>query len=157
MKTKHTSKEKLESKEIQTKKNKNVQKVHLKTSCKKSLGRLKENRKILFYVKAVLLVVPWVRVEFTIQIYLSLYFPFKIFIIILWLWKKIFNEKQREKDQANFPDNSHIMVLLVHPLMLMTALLQRETVRNKTKIKPTPKPTLTTKQKKILSEVMLPM
>jgi hypothetical protein len=61
MKTKHTSEEKLESKEIQTKKY--VQKVYLKTSCKKSLGRLKESRKILFDVKAVLLVVPWVRVD----------------------------------------------------------------------------------------------
>jgi hypothetical protein len=83
MKTKQNNKEKLESKEIQTEKY--VQKVYLKTSCKKSLGRLKENRKIMFDVKAVLLVVPWVRVEFTIQIYLSLYFPFKIFIIILQL------------------------------------------------------------------------
>jgi hypothetical protein len=61
METKHTSEEKLESKEIQTKKY--VQKVHLKTSCNKSLGRLKESRKILFDVKAVLLVVPWVRVD----------------------------------------------------------------------------------------------
>jgi hypothetical protein len=39
----------------------------------------------------------------------------------------------------------------------MTALLQRETVRNKAKRKPTPKPTLTTKQIKILRKVMLPM
>jgi hypothetical protein len=61
METKHTSEEKLERKEIQTKKY--VQKVHLKTSCKKSLGRLKESRKILFDGKAVLLVVPWVRVD----------------------------------------------------------------------------------------------
>jgi hypothetical protein len=53
---------KFESKEIQTKK-KYVQKVHLKTSCNKSLGRLKESRKILFDGKAVLLVVPWVRVD----------------------------------------------------------------------------------------------
>jgi hypothetical protein len=60
-------------------------KMGLKTSCKKSLGRLKKNRKIMIDVKSVLLVVPWVRVEFTIQIYLSLYFPFKIFIIILRL------------------------------------------------------------------------
>jgi hypothetical protein len=44
-------------------KKKNVQKVYLKTSCKKSLGRLKESRKILFDVKAVLLMVPWVRVD----------------------------------------------------------------------------------------------
>jgi hypothetical protein len=42
---------------------KNVQNVHLKTSCNKSLGRLKESRKILFDGKAVLLVVPWVRVD----------------------------------------------------------------------------------------------
>ena len=62
-----------------------LQRVYLKTTCKKSLGRLKENRKILFDVKAVLLIVPWVWVEFTIQIYLSPYFPFKIFIIILQL------------------------------------------------------------------------
>jgi hypothetical protein len=58
---------------------------------------------------------------------------------------------------VDFPDNSHIMVLLVHPIVFMTALLQREIVRNKAKRKPTPKPTLTTKQIKILSEVMLPM
>jgi hypothetical protein len=56
MKTKHTSEEKLESKEIQTEKY--VQRVYLKTSCKKSFGRLKESRKIMFDVKAVLLVVP---------------------------------------------------------------------------------------------------
>jgi hypothetical protein len=60
-------------------------KLDLKTSREISLEKLKENRKILIDVKAVLLVVPWVRVEFTIQIYLSLYFPFKIFIIILRL------------------------------------------------------------------------
>jgi hypothetical protein len=48
---------------IQTTKNKYVQKVHMKTSCNKSLGRLKESRKILFDEKAVLLVVPWVRVD----------------------------------------------------------------------------------------------
>jgi hypothetical protein len=69
----------------------------------------------------------------------------------------MFNEKQREKDHADFPDNSHIMVLVVCPLVLMTALLQREIVRNKTKRKPTPKPNLTTKQIRILREVMLPM
>jgi hypothetical protein len=61
METKHTSEEKFESKEIQTKKY--VQKVHLKTSCNKSLGRLKESRKIMFDGKEVLLVVPWVRVD----------------------------------------------------------------------------------------------
>jgi hypothetical protein len=61
MKKKNTSEEKLESKEIQTKKY--AQKVYLKTSCKESLGRLKESRKILFDVKLVLLVVPWVRVD----------------------------------------------------------------------------------------------
>jgi hypothetical protein len=44
-------------------KKKYVQKVHLKTSCNKSLGRLKEIRKIMFDGKAVLLVVPWVRVD----------------------------------------------------------------------------------------------
>jgi hypothetical protein len=39
----------------------------------------------------------------------------------------------------------------------MTALLPRETMRNKAKRKPTPKPTLTTKEIKILHKVMLPM
>ena len=58
----------------------------------------------------------------------------------------MFNEKKREKDQADFPDNIHIMVLLVCPLVFITALLQREKLRNKTKRKPTPKPTLTAKQ-----------
>jgi hypothetical protein len=56
----------LESKEIQTTKTKNkyAQKVHLKTSCNKSLGKLKESRKILWNDgKAVLLMVPWVRVD----------------------------------------------------------------------------------------------
>ena len=57
----------------------------------------------------------------------------------------------------DFPDNHHVMVLMVHPLALMTALLQREIVRNKTKRKPTPKPNLTNKQIRILREVMLPM
>jgi hypothetical protein len=61
METKHTSEEKLEGKEIQTKKC--VPKVHLKTSCNKSLGKLKEGIKILFDEKAFLLVVPWVRVD----------------------------------------------------------------------------------------------
>jgi hypothetical protein len=37
--------------------------VHLKTSCNKSLGKLKESRKILNDGKAVLLMVPWVRVD----------------------------------------------------------------------------------------------
>jgi hypothetical protein len=57
----------------------------------------------------------------------------------------------------DFPDNHHVMVLMVHLLALMTALLQREIVRNKTKRNDTPKPTLTTKQIRILREVMLPM
>jgi hypothetical protein len=61
-------------------KRKYVQKVHLKTSCNKSLRKLKESRKIMFDGKTVLLVVLWVRL---IQIYLSLYFPFKIFMTIL--------------------------------------------------------------------------
>ena len=69
----------------------------------------------------------------------------------------MFNKKQRENDQADFPDNSHIMVLLVRRLVLMTALLQRETVRNKTRRKHAPKPILTTKQIRILCEVILPM
>ena len=42
----------------------------------------------------------------------------------------------------DFPENIHIMVLLVCPLVFITALLQREKLRNKTKIKPT----LSTKQ-----------
>jgi hypothetical protein len=49
-------------------------------------------------MSAVLLVAPWVRVELIVQIYLSLYFPFKIFMMILRFRKGIFNEKQREKD-----------------------------------------------------------
>ena len=48
------------------------------------------------------------------------------------------------------------MVLLMHPLVFLT-VRNKETVRNKAKRKPAPKPTLTTKQIKILSEVMLPM
>ena len=51
--------------------NQNSQKVHLKTSCNKSLGRLK-SRKILFDGKAVLLVVPWVRVD--LDLFISLLF-----------------------------------------------------------------------------------
>jgi hypothetical protein len=70
-----TSEERFESKEIQTKKY--VQKVHLKTSCNKSLGRLKESRKILFDGRTVLLG------SGLIKIYLSLYFPFNIFMTIL--------------------------------------------------------------------------
>jgi hypothetical protein len=64
-KSKHTSEEKI-GKQInpnkKNKKNKHAQKVHLKTSCNKSLGKLK-SRKILFDGKAVLLMVPWVRVD----------------------------------------------------------------------------------------------
>jgi hypothetical protein len=58
-------KKKLESKEIQTTKNKRkyVQKVHPKTSCNKSLRKPKESRKVLHDGKAVLLMVPWVRVD----------------------------------------------------------------------------------------------
>jgi hypothetical protein len=67
METKHTSEEKIGKQRNPNNKNKKkqkyVQKVHLKTSCHKSLGRLK-SRKILFDGKAVLLVVPWVRVDF---------------------------------------------------------------------------------------------
>jgi hypothetical protein len=58
---------------------------------------------------------------------------------------------------VDFPDNNHVMVLVVRPLAFMTALLQREIVRNKTERKPIPKPTLTTKQIRILREVMFPM
>jgi hypothetical protein len=58
----------------------------------------KNNRKILIKMSAVLLVTHWVRVELIVQIYLSLYFPFKIFMMILHFRKQIFNEKQREKD-----------------------------------------------------------
>jgi hypothetical protein len=55
--------------------------------------------------------------------------------------------KSREKIfKVDFPDNIHIMVLLVYPLVFITGLLHKEILRNKTKIKPTPKPTLTTKQ-----------
>jgi hypothetical protein len=62
------------------KKIKNIYKrVDLKSSREISLERLKENRKILINMNAVLLVAPWVRVEFTVQIYLSLYFSFKKF------------------------------------------------------------------------------
>jgi hypothetical protein len=63
-------KKKLESKEIQTTKNKSkyVQKVHPKTSCNKSLRKLKESRKILDDEKAVLLMVSWVRVDLALFI-----------------------------------------------------------------------------------------
>jgi hypothetical protein len=57
------AKKDLKAKKSKKNKKKYVQKVHLKTSCNKSLGRLKESRKILFDGKAVLLVVPWVRVD----------------------------------------------------------------------------------------------
>jgi ribosomal protein L44E len=50
-------------------KNKYAQKVHLKNSCNKSLGKLK-SRKILFDGKAVLLMVPWVRVD--LDLFISL-------------------------------------------------------------------------------------
>jgi hypothetical protein len=49
-------------------------------------------------MSAVLLVAPWVRVELIVQISISLYFPFKFFMMILRFRKEIFNEKQREKD-----------------------------------------------------------
>jgi hypothetical protein len=55
-------------------------------------------------------------------------------------------KEERKRFKVDFPDKIHIMVLLVCPLVLITALLQRETLRNKTKRKTTPKPTLTTKK-----------
>jgi hypothetical protein len=42
----------------------------MKTSCNKSLGKLKESRKILIDGKEVLLVVPWVRVD--LDLFISL-------------------------------------------------------------------------------------
>jgi hypothetical protein len=57
--------------------------VDLESSREISLERLKENRKILINMSAVLLVAPWFRVELIVQIYLSLYFSFKIFMMIL--------------------------------------------------------------------------
>jgi ABC-type tungstate transport system substrate-binding protein len=49
------------------------------------LLKIKEtkNRKILIKMSAILLLAPWVRVELIVYIYLSLYFPFKIFMMIL--------------------------------------------------------------------------
>ena len=47
----------------QKQKNKYAKKVHLKTSCNKSLGKLKESRKLLDDGKVVLLMVSWVRVD----------------------------------------------------------------------------------------------
>jgi hypothetical protein len=67
----------LESKEIQKKKTKNKysQKVHLKNSCDNPLGKLKESRKILNDGKAVLLMVPWVRVD--LDLFISLLFDLR--------------------------------------------------------------------------------
>jgi hypothetical protein len=62
------------------------------------------------------------------------------------LKRNIQQKEERKRFKVDFPDNIHIMVLLVCPLVFITALLQREKLRNKTKRKPTPKPTLTTKQ-----------
>ena len=59
---------------------KNIYKrVDMKSSREISLERLKENRKILINMNADLFVAPWVRDEFKVQIYLSLYFSFKKF------------------------------------------------------------------------------
>jgi hypothetical protein len=77
--------------------------MDLKTSCEISLGRLKENRKILIDVNAVLLVIPWVRVEFTVQIYLSLYSPFKIFMTILHFLKRNVQRKAERKGSSGLP------------------------------------------------------
>jgi hypothetical protein len=85
-------------------------------------------------MSAVLLVAPWVRVELIVQIYLSLYFPFKIFMMILLFLKRNIQRKEKKKRfKVDFPDNIHIMVLLVCPLVFITSLLQRETLRNKLK------------------------
>jgi len=62
-------------KKINPNKKKYVHNVHLKTSCNKSLGRLKESRKIMFHGKAVLLVVPWVRVDS--DLFISLLFDLR--------------------------------------------------------------------------------
>jgi hypothetical protein len=97
-------------------------------------------------MSAVLLMAPWVRVELVVQIYLSLYFPFKIFMMILHFLKiNIQQKEERKKFKVDFPDNIHIMVLLVCPLVFITALLHKEIWINKTEGKPTPKPTLTIK------------
>jgi hypothetical protein len=74
---------KIKNKKENLKKEKLYKRVDLKSSREISLESLKENRKILINMSAVLLVAPWVRVEFIVQIYLSLYFPFKIFMMIL--------------------------------------------------------------------------
>ena len=64
----------------------------------------------------------------------------------MFLKRNVQRKVERKKFKVDFPDNIHIMVLLVYPLVFITTLLQREKLRNKTKIKPTPKTTLTTKQ-----------
>jgi hypothetical protein len=68
---------------IKTEKEKKIINIYKRIEHKSSgeifLESLKENRKILINMSAVLLVAPWVRVEFTTQIYLSLYFSFKKF------------------------------------------------------------------------------
>jgi hypothetical protein len=85
-------------------------------------------------MSVVLLVAPWVRVELVVQIYLSLYFPFKIFMMILHFLKiNIQRKEERKIFKVDFPNNIHIMVLLVYPLMFITALLHKEILRNKTK------------------------
>ena len=64
----------------------------------------------------------------------------------MFLKRNVQRKAERKKFKVDFPDNIHIMVLLVCSLVFITALLQREKLRNKTKRKPTPKPTLTTNQ-----------
>ena len=60
----------------------------------------------------------------------------------MFLKRNIQRIAERKRFKVDFPNNIHIMVLLVFPLVFITALLQTEKLRNKTKIKPT----LTTKQ-----------
>ena len=64
----------------------------------------------------------------------------------MFLKRNVQRKVERKKFKVDFPDNIHIMVLLVYPLVFITALLHKEILRKKTKRKPTPKPTLTTKQ-----------
>jgi hypothetical protein len=65
-KSKHTSEEKSESKEIQTETKKQIT-IHTEGASenlmRQSPGKLKESRKILDDGKEVLLMVPWVRVD----------------------------------------------------------------------------------------------
>ena len=88
-------------------------------------------------MSALIFMASWVRVnscELIVQMYVSLYFPFYNFHDDNAFLKINIQRKRKEKRiKVDFPDNIHIMVLLVYPFVFITTLLQKDILRKKTK------------------------